>query len=136
MKNPLSLRGKLPFRFSAEYIRFDKEIIIQELRLGMPVALQDTLTGLAFLFIQTVINSFGLDASAGAGIAEKVNFLSMDCAIRIDAVHVCICSTKPWRGKSGQGGKSAWIRDRSICCHRRPVCVSVVLPWKPSGYGL
>lgn len=38
-----------------------------------PVALQDTLTGLAFLFIQTVINSFGLNASAGAGIAEKIN---------------------------------------------------------------
>lgn len=63
----------LPFAFSRRFIRFDKEIIFEEEKLGLPVALQDTLTGLAFLFIQTVINSFGLNASAGVGIAEKIN---------------------------------------------------------------
>lgn len=63
----------LPFRFSKEYIRFDKNIIVGELKLGIPIALQDTLTCMAFLFIQTIINTFGLDASAGVGIAEKIN---------------------------------------------------------------
>lgn len=66
-------KKNLPFHFSRKYIRFDKNILIQELKLGMPIALQDAITGLAFLFIQTIINSFGLDASAGAGIAEKIN---------------------------------------------------------------
>lgn len=63
----------LPFHLSRKDIRFDKGIIITELKLGMPIALQDTLTGLAFLFIGSIINTFGLDASAGVGIAEKIN---------------------------------------------------------------
>lgn len=63
----------LPFTFSRKFICLDKEIIFEEVKLGLPVALQDTLTGLAFLFIQTIINSFGLNASAGVGIAEKIN---------------------------------------------------------------
>lgn len=66
-------KKNLPFHFSRKYIRFDRKIIFQELRLGIPVALQDTLTGLAFLFITSIINSFGLAASAGVGIAEKIN---------------------------------------------------------------
>jgi len=62
----------LPFHFSRQYIRFTRRIIGKELRLGTPVALQDLLVGISFLVIQTVVNSFGVTASAGVGIAEKV----------------------------------------------------------------
>ena len=62
----------LPFHFSRQYICFTRRIIGKELRLGTPVALQDLLVGISFLVIQTVVNSFGVTASAGVGIAEKV----------------------------------------------------------------
>lgn len=62
----------LPFHFSRKYIRFTRKIIGKELKLGTPVALQELLVGISFLVIQTVVNSFGVTASAGIGVAEKV----------------------------------------------------------------
>lgn len=43
-----------------------------ELKLGTPVALQELLVGISFLVIQTIVNGFGVVASAGVGIGEKV----------------------------------------------------------------
>ena len=62
----------LPFDFSGTYIRFTKSIVISEIRLGAPVALQELLVGTSFLVIQTIVNSFGVVDSAGVGVAEKV----------------------------------------------------------------
>lgn len=62
----------VPFDFSRKYLHFDRQIIGMELRLGTPVALQELLVGISFLLIQTVVNAFGVTASAGVGVAEKV----------------------------------------------------------------
>ena len=66
------LKKPLPFVFKKEYIRFDTRIIMKELQLGTPIALQELLVGLSFLVIQTVVNSIDVVASAGVGVAEKV----------------------------------------------------------------
>ncbi len=65
-------RRKLPFTFQKEDIRFEQRIIAKELKLGIPVGVQEFLVGTSFLVIQTVVNSFGVTASAGVGVAEKV----------------------------------------------------------------
>ena len=65
-------RRTLPFAFQREDIRFDRQLIGKELKLGIPVGLQEFLVGTSFLVIQTVVNSFGVTASAGVGVAEKV----------------------------------------------------------------
>lgn len=65
-------RRTLPFAFQKEDIRFDRQLIGKELKLGIPVGLQEFLVGTSFLVIQTVVNSFGVTASAGVGVAEKV----------------------------------------------------------------
>lgn len=62
----------LPFEFSKKCIRFHKEITIQILKYGAPIALQDGLVNLSFLAITTIVNSLGVIASAGVGIAEKL----------------------------------------------------------------
>jgi len=66
------VKKPLPFVFQKEYISFNKRIIGKELKLGMPIALQELLVGGSFLVIQTVVNSIDVTASAGVGIAEKV----------------------------------------------------------------
>lgn len=66
------IRKTLPFTFKKDYIRFDNKIIMQELKLGTPIALQEFLVGISFLVIQTVVNSIDVVASAGVGVAEKV----------------------------------------------------------------
>lgn len=42
------------------------------LKVGSPIALQDFLTNLSFLIITSIVNTLGLIASAGVGIAEKL----------------------------------------------------------------
>jgi len=50
----------------------DKTIAISVLKLGAPIALQDGLVGVSFLFIMAIVNQFGVEASAGVGCAQKV----------------------------------------------------------------
>ena len=57
-------KDRLPFHFSRRSVRFDGRIITLELRLGLPVALQELLVGTSFLVIQTIVNTFGVTASA------------------------------------------------------------------------
>ncbi len=61
-----------PFEFSLNMIRFDPLIISKVLKLGIPIALQDLLAGFSFLVVQAVVNTLGVNASAGVGVAQKV----------------------------------------------------------------
>ena len=65
-------KRNLPFRMKKEYIRFDGQLIGKELKIGIPVALQEFLVGISFLVIQTIVNTFGVTASAAVGVGEKL----------------------------------------------------------------
>ena len=65
-------RRTLPFTFSNKDIRIEPPILRRIVRFGTPIALQDLLVGLSFLVILAIVNSLGLIASAGVGVAEKV----------------------------------------------------------------
>lgn len=65
-------RRKLPFEFSRRCIRPSCLYIKQTLYLGVPIALQDLLVSISFLVIMAIVNSLGLTASAGVGVAEKL----------------------------------------------------------------
>ena len=67
----VSRRG-LPFPFSLKDIGLHKARSLRILRLGSPVALQDGLVSISFLVILAIVNSLGLVASAGVGVAEKL----------------------------------------------------------------
>jgi len=45
------------------------------LKFGIPIAAQEALTGLSFAIIQSILNGFGLIASAGVGVAQKITGL-------------------------------------------------------------
>ncbi|MCI9507601.1 MAG: MATE family efflux transporter [Oscillospiraceae bacterium] len=62
----------LPFSFSLRDIRFHPKHTGRILRLGAPVALQDVLVSISFLAIAAIVNSLGVIASAGVGVAEKL----------------------------------------------------------------
>jgi len=69
----LLIRGRsLPFSFSVKQIRFERDIVGAELRLGVPIALQDLLVGISFLIIQIIVNSIDVVSSAAVGIGDKV----------------------------------------------------------------
>lgn len=62
----------LPFVLSVKDIKPQKVFIKEMLRLGIPIALQDLLVNISFLVIIAIVNSLGLTASAGVGVAEKL----------------------------------------------------------------
>jgi len=65
-------RKGLPFAFRMKNIRPDNRHIKQTLALGVPIALQELLVSISFLAITAIVNSLGLIASAGVGVAEKL----------------------------------------------------------------
>jgi len=65
-------RRGMPFPFHRENIRPHRRLLMSTLRLGAPIALQDLLVSISFLVILAIVNSLGLVASAGVGVAEKL----------------------------------------------------------------
>lgn len=62
----------LGFAMEKEHNKPHKKEILEVLKYGTPVAAQEALTGVSFMIILSILNSFGLIASAGVGIAEKL----------------------------------------------------------------
>jgi len=62
----------LPFPFTAKDMNLSLRPITATMRLGAPIALQDLLVSLSFMVILAIVNSLGLVASAGVGVAEKL----------------------------------------------------------------
>lgn len=65
-------RTKLPFEFRRSHIRINKSGAAVIFGIGTPIALQDFLVGISFLVMLAIVNSIGVTASAGVGVAEKV----------------------------------------------------------------
>ncbi len=65
-------RKKLPFTLTRRELRPDWRLIGRELRLGIPVALQEFLVGFSVLVLQSIVNSIDLYSSAAVGVGEKV----------------------------------------------------------------
>lgn len=70
-------RRAQPFEMRREYVRFNPEIG-KFIKVGTPIAFQEIMTQLSFLALCAFINSLGLDASSGYGVANKiVNFVML-----------------------------------------------------------
>lgn len=62
----------LPFSFTRKNLGFHGVLLRRMIRLGLPIALQDGLVSVSFLAIIAIVNSLGVIASAGVGVAEKL----------------------------------------------------------------
>ena len=68
----IARRKGLPFTLSRDMIRLDKELSVRILKLGIPLALQSLVVSGSFLILQGILNSLGLIASAGIGVAGRL----------------------------------------------------------------
>lgn len=62
----------LPFTITKKSIRIHGKYLRKMIGFGAPIALQDLLVSISFLIILAIVNSMGVTASAGVGVAEKV----------------------------------------------------------------
>lgn len=65
-------RRTLPFAFSKACLSLAPAYVRPILTVGIPIGLQEMLVQFSFLFIQVIVNSMGVTASAAVGVAEKV----------------------------------------------------------------
>lgn len=65
-------KKELPFEIGKSDIRIHMPSMKKMAGLGAPIALQDLLVSISFLIILAIVNSMGVTASAGVGVAEKV----------------------------------------------------------------
>ena len=65
-------KKELPFEMKKTDLRIHIHTLKKMAGLGAPIALQDLLVNISFLIILAIVNSMGVIASAGVGVAEKV----------------------------------------------------------------
>lgn len=65
-------RKELPFTVKRKQIRIHRLYLHKMILFGAPIAVQDLLVSISFLIILAIVNSMGVIASAGVGVAEKV----------------------------------------------------------------
>lgn len=59
-------------------LRFDKDLFLSCLRIGLPTGLQQTLVSLGLMFMSSVVNGFGTDVMAGFTAASRIDsFVAM-----------------------------------------------------------
>lgn len=69
-------RTQLPFKMTKKDVRFGSDII-RILKIGVPLALQEFLTGIGMLAVCAFINRMGLAASSGYGVAQKIHVFAL-----------------------------------------------------------
>ncbi len=70
------MHRKDSIHLSLRKIRFDKEILQQMIRFGLPTAAQGCIIDFSNMLIQSYINSFGSAAVAGIGVSTRVESLT------------------------------------------------------------
>ncbi|MBR2521208.1 MAG: MATE family efflux transporter [Oscillospiraceae bacterium] len=65
------IRHKLPFAFNRVYLKLKRRFLTEIIRVGVPIAFQDVLIGVAFTAITVIANKRGLIASSSVGVVEK-----------------------------------------------------------------
>ncbi|MBQ9030801.1 MAG: MATE family efflux transporter [Parasporobacterium sp.] len=83
----VSIAGKrgLPFDLKWKELHFERALALQVFKLGIPLALQSLVVSGSFLILQGILNSLGLIASAGIGVAGRlVTFIMLfpDAAVQ------------------------------------------------------
>lgn len=67
-----SMRHRERLGLTFAYLRFKRDMIKDVLRLGLPTALQFTIASASWLTVVALINSYGVDVSAGNGVSNKI----------------------------------------------------------------
>ena len=122
-------KKQLPFRLERQHIRFDRPLVAQVLRLGLPIALSDLLVSISFLVIQAIVNALGVVPSAGVGVAEKV------CAFIMLVPSAFSQSMSAFVAQNAGAGKYDRAVRSLYCGIGFSLAVGAVMSWMSIGHG-
>lgn len=116
-------RKGLPFPFSKASLKPRQQHILQTVRVGAPIALQDLLVSLSFLVLLVIINSLGVTASAGMGVAEKL------CAFIMLVPSAFSSALSAFVAQNMGAGKPVRARRALLCGILASLCIGVAISW-------
>ena len=99
-------RQPLSFTICRQDFGWDPGRMAQVFRLGFPIALQDVLVSISFLTITAIVNSLGVIASAGVGVAEKLCGFIMLVPSAFNQSMAAFVSQNMGAGKPGRAKKA------------------------------
>ena len=104
-----SIEKRLPFPMKKENLAFQKTQAASILRLGTPVALLRMCNEISYLLILGFVNTLGVVASSGVGIAEKlVMFILLIPTAYMSAVSAFVAQNMG-AGQAERAKRSLWI---------------------------
>lgn len=116
-------KRELPFALSIKDIRPKGIYIKHILKLGTPIAFQDLLVNISFLVIIAIVNSLGLTASAGVGVAEKM------CGFLMLVPSAFMQSMSAFVAQNIGAGKTERAKKALFCGIATSVVVSIVMAY-------
>jgi putative MATE family efflux protein len=108
-------KNGLGFPIDREALKPAKKETKQILRYGLPIAAQEALTGISFMIILAILNKFGLVASAGVGVAEKICGLIFIVPGAFMSAVSAFSAQNVGAGKMNRA-KSSMYYGMGICC--------------------
>ena len=97
------------FETKKEELKPAKEELVQILKYGVPIAAQELLTGMSFMVLLAILNSFGLIASAGVGVAEKISGLMFIVPGTMMAAESAFCAQNIGAGRIDRAKKGMYF---------------------------
>ena len=105
----LMIRKILPFRMDRQALRPQGKIVFNVLRLGLPVALLRMCNEISYLVILGFVNTLGVTASSGVGIAEKlVMFILLTPTAYMSAISAFVAQNEG-AGQKQRAKRSLWV---------------------------
>lgn len=122
-------RRQSEIRLSLKKLTPERETMHRIVKIGFPISIQDILVSISFTVITVIVNSLGLVASAGVGVAEKL------CSFVMLIPSACSQSMSAFVAQNVGAGKHdrarEGLKDLIICS----LGVSVVIFWAAFFHG-
>ncbi len=94
------------FSLKSFAIRPDKMKLL--LKVGIPSSIQSTISNLSFLILTSIVNGFGVQASAAVGIVGRFNSFAVLPAVAMSSSVSAMAAQNIGAGKYGRAKKSLW----------------------------
>ncbi len=97
------------FDFHPKSFRIDGDKLRRLIKIGLPLSVQNTLVTVSFMFITSLINSFGLAAGSGLGIVGKFNSFAMLPAMALSMSIAAITGQNVGAKAFDRAKRSLWV---------------------------
>lgn len=100
------IKKKFVFDFHIRSFGIDLPLLKKILKLGIPISVQNLIANISFLFITTLVNSYGVVASAAVGAVGKYNGFAILPAIAMNAAISNMCAQNLGAGREDRAKKT------------------------------